>query len=70
MRLARHAPRHARAARRAAEEPCRRELGWPLAAFALALVGALAFVAGDVALWPLWVAGLVAVCGSVAAYRP
>jgi hypothetical protein len=42
-----------------------------LLAFALALIGALAFVAGaTLALWPLWVAGLVAVCASVVAYRP
>jgi hypothetical protein len=43
----------------------------PLIAFALALAGALAFVAGaTLALWPLWAAGLVAVCVSVVAYRP
>lgn len=43
----------------------------PLAAFALALGGGLAFVAGaTLGLWPLWVAGLVAVCASVLAYRP
>jgi Flp pilus assembly protein TadB len=46
-------------------------IGWPLAAFALALVGALAFVGGaTLQLWPIWVAGLVAVCGAVVAYRP
>ena len=43
----------------------------PLAAFALALGGALAFVAGaTLALWPVWVAGIVAVCVSIVAYRP
>lgn len=43
----------------------------PLVAFLLALAGSLAFVAGaTLSLWPLWVAGLVAVCGSVVAYRP
>jgi hypothetical protein len=53
------------------EKPEPRDLGWPLAAFMLALVGALAFVAGaTLQLWPLWVAGLVGVCGSVLAYRP
>jgi hypothetical protein len=52
-------------------KPEPRDLGWPLAAFLLALVGALAFVAGaTLQLWPLWVAGLVGVCGSVLAYRP
>jgi hypothetical protein len=43
----------------------------PLTAFLLALFGALAFVAGaTIGLWPLWSGGLVAVCGSVLAYRP
>ena len=43
----------------------------PLAAFLLALGGALAFVAGaTLGAWPLWGAGIVAVCGSVLAYRP
>jgi hypothetical protein len=40
-------------------------------AFLLALCGALAFAAGaTLGLWPVWVAGLLAVCGSVVAYRP
>ena len=66
MRLAAPAPRAP-----VVEEPVQRDLGWPLAAFMLALVGALAFVAGaTLQLWPLWVAGLVGVCGSVLAYRP
>jgi hypothetical protein len=48
-----------------------RDLGWPLVAFTLALIGALAFVAGaTLQMWPLWVTGLVAVCGSIVAYRP
>jgi hypothetical protein len=43
----------------------------PLAAFLLALVGAGAFVAGaTLGLWPLWVAGIVAVTATVVAYRP
>jgi hypothetical protein len=43
----------------------------PLAAFLLALGGALAFVAGaTLGVWPLWCAGIVAVCASVLAYRP
>jgi hypothetical protein len=53
------------------DEPVRERLGRPLAAFLLALGGALAFVAGaTLAEWPLWVLGLVAVCASVLAYRP
>ena len=66
MRLATPAPRAP-----VVEEPVERDIGWPLAAFMLALVGALAFVAGaTLQLWPLWVAGLVGVCGSVLGYRP
>jgi hypothetical protein len=43
----------------------------PLAAFLLALLGALAFVGGAVlGLPPLWAAGLACVCGSVLVYRP
>jgi hypothetical protein len=43
----------------------------PLIAFLLALGGALAFVAGaTLGAWPLWSAGIVAVCASVLAYRP
>jgi hypothetical protein len=43
----------------------------PLVAFLLALLGALGFVAGaTLGLWPLWSVSLVAVCGSVLAYRP
>jgi hypothetical protein len=43
----------------------------PLSAFLLALGGALAFVAGaTLDAWPLWSAGIVAVCASVLAYRP
>jgi hypothetical protein len=43
----------------------------PLVAFVLALVGALGFVAGaTVGLWPLWAAGLAAVCCSALVYRP
>ncbi len=54
-----------------AEETFEHEFGRPLAAFALALIGALAFVAGaTLQLWPVWVAGLVAVCGAVVAHRP
>jgi hypothetical protein len=43
----------------------------PLVAFLLALLGALAFVAGATfGLWPVWSAGALAVCASVLAYRP
>jgi hypothetical protein len=43
----------------------------PLSAFLLALCGALAFVAGaTLGTWPVWSAGIVAVCASVIAYRP
>lgn len=43
----------------------------PLAAFALALAGALALAAGAAtAVWPLWGAGLLAVCVALVAYRP
>jgi hypothetical protein len=43
----------------------------PLVAFLLALFGAVAFVAGaTLDLWPVWGLGLLAVCGSVLAYRP
>jgi hypothetical protein len=43
----------------------------PLLAFVLALGGALAFAAGaTLGLWPVWVAGLVAVAASAAVYRP
>jgi hypothetical protein len=53
------------------ETPERRELAPPLVAFLLALGGAIAFVVGaTVGPWPLWVAGMLAVCGSVLAYRP
>ncbi len=53
------------------EDRADHSLAWPLAAFTLALAGALAFVAGaTLQLWPLWATGLVAVCCSVIAYRP
>jgi hypothetical protein len=43
----------------------------PLAAFLLALGGALAFVVGaTIGPWPLWVAGIAGVCASVVVYRP
>jgi hypothetical protein len=53
------------------EDVPRPHVAAPLAAFLLALGGALAFVVGaTVGPWPLWVAGILAICGSVLAYRP
>jgi hypothetical protein len=52
-------------------EPEREGIAAPLAAFLLALLGAAGFVAGTtLGLWPLWVAGMVAVTAAVLAYRP
>ena len=47
-------------------------LAWrPLVAFLLALAGALAVAAGaTLGEWPVWTAGLLAVCASVLAHRP
>jgi hypothetical protein len=43
----------------------------PLIAFLLALFGAVGFVGGaTTAIWPIWAAGLLAVCISVLVYRP
>jgi len=43
----------------------------PLAAFLLALGGAVAFVAGaTIDAWPVWLVGLIPVCGSCLTYRP
>jgi hypothetical protein len=65
MRLASPAPAAA------LEPPQRDGIAEPLTAFLLALGGALAFVAGaTLGVWPLWSAGILAVCGSVLAYRP
>jgi hypothetical protein len=55
----------------AIELPLRDGIAQPLSAFLLALVGALAFVAGaTLDTWPLWSLGIVAVCAAVLAYRP
>ena len=60
-------PSHAKRRRRG---PRRRDRA-PLVAFLLALVGALAFVAGATfGLWPRLGRGIVAVCASIFAYRP
>jgi hypothetical protein len=54
----------------ATEAPRSRDLR-PLLAFLLALAGAVAFAGGAaLALWPLWVGGLLAVCAAIVAYRP
>ncbi len=57
--------------RQVIELPVDEPFGRPLLAFLLALGGALLFVAGaTLAVWPLWVLGLVGVCASVLALRP
>ena len=49
----------------------RRDLGAPLLACGLVSGGAAAIVLGAVTgRWPLWLAGLLAVCSSALAYRP
>jgi hypothetical protein len=64
LRLAAPAPRAA------LERPLEDGIARPLAAFLLALGGALAFVAGAaLGAWPLWGAGILAVCASCAASR-
>ena len=51
-----------------AETP--RSLKAPLAALGMILLGSGLFVAGAMAeLWPIWVAGMIAVCSSVLAFR-
>ena len=71
LRLATPAPEVAPPAAPIADEPHASELARPLAAVLLALTGALAFAAGAVlALWPVWVAGLVVASASMLAYRP
>ena len=53
-----------------AEPHKRRELGAPLLACVLVSAGAAAFVLGAVTgRWPLWLAGMLAVCSSALAYR-
>ena len=42
-----------------------------IAGVTLALFGAIGFVGGaTTAAWPIWAAGLIAVCSSVLIYRP
>jgi hypothetical protein len=53
------------------EEDAPGGIAGPLLAFSLALLGAVAFVAGaTLDLWPVWVLGMLAVGGSVLVYRP
>ena len=48
-----------------------RRIAAPLAAFALTVCGASAFVLGaTLATWPIWAAGMLAVVGGLLAYRP
>jgi hypothetical protein len=55
----------------AAEMASRDGIVRPLAAFLLALAGAVAFVAGaTLGEWPIWALGMVTVCASCLAYRP
>jgi len=57
--------------RAALELPPEDGIAQPLSAFLLALGGALALVAGaTLGAWPLWSAGIAAVCASVLTYRP
>jgi hypothetical protein len=51
-------------------QPAPRNLKAPLAAVGLILAGSGMFVAGAMSeLWPVWVAGMIAVCSSVLALR-
>jgi hypothetical protein len=71
VRLARLRLTTPAAALAAAEPPADDGAARPVLAFALALLGALAFVAGaTLGLWPVWAVGLLAVSGSVVVYRP
>lgn len=52
------------------EPKLERSLRRPLLAFVLTLAGSIAFATGAVAgPWPLWAAGLMAVCGSLVIYK-
>jgi hypothetical protein len=53
------------------EPETERTLLRPFLAFALTLAGSVAFATGAVAgPWPLWTAGLLAVCGALLLYKP
>jgi hypothetical protein len=67
LRLAPPVARHRAAPQ--ADEPA--EIARPLVAFLLALAGALAFAGGaTLGSWPIWAAGMLAVVGGMATYRP
>jgi hypothetical protein len=52
-------------------DPARRQLRAPVAATLLVVCGACVFALGATAgHWPIWVAGMLAVCGSTFVYRP
>jgi hypothetical protein len=71
VRLARLRLATPRPARPAEDVPLDGGIARPLAAFLLALAGALAFVAGaTLGWWLVWALGLVAVAASVLVYRP
>jgi hypothetical protein len=71
VRLARLRLAAPAAAKAEADETPSDGLAKPLIAFLLALAGALAFVGGATfGLWPVWAAGLLAVCWSILSYRP
>jgi hypothetical protein len=51
--------------------PPRRDLRTPLGASVIVLLGAAAFAFGAAAdRWPIWLAGMLAVCAAAVAYRP
>jgi hypothetical protein len=53
------------------EAATERSIRAPLIAFALTLAGAFAFAGGALTgLWPLWMVGLLAVCGGFLVYKP
>jgi hypothetical protein len=53
------------------EDPARRQLTAPLLASLLVVCGACVFALGaTVGHWPIWAAGMLAVCGSTLVYRP
>ncbi len=55
----------------AIEDPARRQLTAPLVASLLVVCGACVFALGATAgHWPIWAAGMLAVCGSTLVYRP
>jgi hypothetical protein len=71
VRLARLRLAPPREPKRDDSPPARRELRAPLLACLLVVAGAVAFTGGAVVgSWPLWVAGMLAVCGSFITFKP